>query len=130
MYKHAELTGKIIKAAQNVHNELGYGFIEKVYHNAIVLELRKAGFEAVSEKPITVYYNGQVVGEYFADIVVADKVILEIKAVQTLNSAHEAQLVNYLKATNIDVGLLLNFGKSLEVKRKIFETARHKSLRR
>jgi len=126
MYKHQELTEKIIKAAQNVHNTLGYGFLEKVYHNAMVLELRKMGLEVVSEKPITVYYDSQVVGEYIADIVVADKVILEIKAVQTINPTHEAQLVNYLKATNIDVGLLLNFGKSLEVKRKIFETARRR----
>ncbi len=126
MYKYAELTEKIIKAAQNVHNRLGYGFLEKVYHNAMVLELRKTGLEAASEKAITVCYDGQVVGEYSADIVVADKVILEIKAVQTVNTAHEAQLVNYLKATNIDVGLLLNFGKSLEVKRKIFETARQR----
>jgi len=124
MYKHQELTGEIIKAAQNVHNALGYGFLEKVYHNAMVLELRKMGFDVESEKPICVYYDGQTVGEYFADIVVADKVILEIKAVQAINPVHEAQLVNYLKATNIDIGLLLNFGKSLEVKRKIFETAR------
>lgn len=126
MYKHQELTQQIIKAAQNVHNELGYGFLEKVYHNAMVLELRKMGLDVEYEKPITVYYDDQTVGEYFADIVVADKVILEIKAVQTVNPAHEAQLVNYLKATNIDVGLLLNFGESLEVKRKIFETARQR----
>ena len=126
MYKHQELTQQIIKAAQNVHNTLGYGFLEKVYHNAMVLELRKTGLGVVSEKPITVYYDSQAVGEYVADIVVADKVILEIKAVQTINPAHEAQLVNYLKATNIDVGLLLNFSESLEVKRKIFETARQR----
>jgi len=126
MYKHQELTEKIIKAAQNVHNTLGYGFLEKVYHNAMVLELRKMGLEVAPEKSILVYYDGQIVGEYFADVVVADKVILEIKAVQVLNAAYEAQLVNYLKATNIDVGLLLNFGKSLEVKRKIFETARQR----
>ena len=99
MYKHQELTREIIKAAQNVHNEPGYGFLEKVYHNAMVLELRKMGLDAASEKPIIVYYDGQVVGEYLADIVVADKVILEIKAVQAVNAGHEAQLVNYLKAT-------------------------------
>ena len=81
------------------------------------------GLEAVSEKPVSVCYDGQRIGEYFADIIVDEKVILEIKAVEAVNRAHEAQLVNYLKATNIDVGLLLNFGKSLEVKRKIFETA-------
>ena len=126
MYKHQELTREIIKAAQNVHNSLGNGFLEKVYHNAIVLELRKMGLDVAYEKPISVYYDGQTIGEYFADIVVADKVILEIKAVQAVNAVHEAQLVNYLKATNIDVGLLLNFGKSLEVKRKIFETARQR----
>ncbi len=126
MYKHQELTQKIIKAAQNVHNELGYGFLEKVYHNAMVLELRKAGLEAVSGKPISVCYDGQTVGEYFADIIVDEKVILEVKVVEAVNRAHEAQLVNYLKATNVDVGLLLNFGKSLDVKRKIFETARRR----
>jgi GxxExxY protein len=92
----------------------------------MVLELRKMGLDVVPEKPISVYYDGQTVGEYFADIVVADKVILEIKAVQAVNTVYEAQLVNYLKATNIDVGLLLNFGESLEVKRKIFETARRR----
>jgi GxxExxY protein len=92
----------------------------------MVLELRKMGLDVASEKPISVYYDGQTIGEYFADIVVADKVILEIKAVQAVNPAHEAQLVNYLKATSIDVGLLLNFGGSLEVKRKIFETARQR----
>jgi GxxExxY protein len=124
MYKHSELTGEIIKCAQNVHNTLGFGFLEKVYHNALVLELNKLGFDVESEKPITVYYHGQTIGEYFADLVVAKKVILEIKAVQAINPAHEVQLVNYLKATDIDVGLLLNFGKSLEVRRKIFETAR------
>jgi GxxExxY protein len=126
MYKHQELTQQIIKAAQTAHNKLGYGFLEKVYHNALVMELHKMGLEAAPEKPITVYYDEQVVGEYFADIVVNDKVILEIKAVQTLNAAHEVQLVNYLKATDIDVGLLLNFGESLSVKRKIFETARER----
>ncbi|NIA07908.1 MAG: GxxExxY protein [Actinobacteria bacterium] len=124
MYKCTEITQQIIKAAQNVHNTLGYGFLEKVYHNALVLELRKMGLDVVSEKPIVVHYDGQVIGEYCADVVVADKVILELKAVQTVNPIHEAQLVNYLKATDIEVGLLLNFGKSLEVTRRIFETAR------
>jgi GxxExxY protein len=127
-YKHSELTGEIIKAAQNVHNILGYGFLEKVYHNAMIMELDKAGLKTVTEKPVTVYYCDRIAGEYFADIVVEDKVRLEIKAVEAINPSHEAQLVNYLKATNIDVGLLLNFGKSLEVKRKIFETARRNRL--
>ncbi|MFA5422667.1 MAG: GxxExxY protein [Phycisphaerae bacterium] len=127
MYKHSELTGQIIKAAQNVHNKLGYGFLEKVYHNALLIELPKYGLIAESEKPISVKYEDRIIGEYFADILVENKVILEIKAVKQLNPEHEAQLVNYLKATNIDVGLLLNFGPSLQVKRKIFETLRNNS---
>lgn len=121
MYKHSEITGKIIQCAQRVHGALGFGFLERVYHNAMVLELAKAGFEIESEKKIPVYYGEHIVGDYVADIVVAGRVILEIKAVQELHSAHETQLVNYLKATDIDIGLLLNFGKSLEVKRKIFD---------
>jgi GxxExxY protein len=124
MYEHSDITEKIIKAAHNVHNTLGYGFVEKVYHKAMVIELQSMELSAVAEKPIIVYYANQIVGEYFADIVVSDKVIVEIKAVQALAPAHEVQLVNYLKATNIDVGLLLNFGESLGVKRKIFQTAR------
>ena len=92
MYKHQELTREIIKAAQNVHNTLGNGFLEKVYHNAMVLELRKMGLDAASEKPISVYYDGQTIGEYFADIVVADKVILEIKAVQAVNAVPSMKL--------------------------------------
>lgn len=127
MYKHSELTGEVIKAAQNVHNTLGHGFLEKVYHNAMILELRKAGFTVASERPIRIHYDGQLIGEYYADIVVDDKVILEIKALQTISPVHETQLVNYLKATGIDVGLLLNFGTSLDVKRKVFETARQRT---
>ncbi len=125
MYKHSELTGQIIKAAQDVHNTLGYGFLEKVYHNALLIELPKCGLLVESEKQITVEYDGQSVGEYFVDILVENKVILEIKAVKQINPDYEVQLVNYLKATNIDVGLLLNFGPSLQVKRKIFETSRN-----
>lgn len=125
MYKHSELTGQIIKAAQNVHNTLGYGFLEKVYHNALLVELRKLGLFVESEKQITVEYDGQSIGEYFADILVENKVILEIKATKEISSVYETQLVNYLKATSIDIGLLLNFGPSLQIKRKIFETRRH-----
>ena len=125
MYKHSELTGQIIKAAQNVHNTLGYGFLEKVYHNALLIELPKCGLLVESEKQITVKYDGQSVGEYFVDILVENKVILEIKAVKQTNPDYEVQLVNYLKATKIDIGLLLNFGPSLQVKRKIFETSRN-----
>ena len=127
MYKHSELTGQIIEAAQKVHNTLGYGFLEKVYHKALLIELPKCNLFVESEKQITVKYDGQLIGEYFADILVENKVILEIKAVKEIVSVHETQLVNYLKATNIDVGLLLNFGPSLQVKRKIFETLRNSS---
>jgi len=129
VYEHSDITEKIIKAAHNVHNSLGYGFLEKVYHKAMLIELQLIGLSAVSEKPISVYYTNQIVGEYFADIVVSDKIIVEIKAVQMLTPAHEVQLVNYLKATNIDVGLLLNFGESLSIKRKIFQTARKNHLK-
>ena len=125
MYKHSELTGQIIKAAQDVHNTLGYGFLEKVYHKALLIELPKCGLLVESEKQITVEYDGQSGGEYFVDILVENKVILEIKAVKQINPDYEVQLVNYLKATKIDVGLLLNFGPSLQVKRKIFETSRN-----
>ena len=120
---HQELTGTIIKAALAVHNKLGYGFLEKVYHNAMLIELKKQGLTAESEKSIKVFYDGQEIGDYFADIIVNNKVIVEIKAIKELLAVHETQLVNYLKATDINVGLLLNFGPSMAFKRKIFEKA-------
>ncbi|MCD6297207.1 MAG: GxxExxY protein [Deltaproteobacteria bacterium] len=119
--KYSDLTEKIIKAAYKVHNILGFGFLEKVYQNALMLELKRMGLEASSEMPIKVYYQDQIVGEYVADIVVEDKVILELKAVKELAEIHEVQLVNYLKATGIEVGLLINFGHSVQVKRKVFD---------
>jgi GxxExxY protein len=118
--KHKELSEKIIAAAYNVHNELGYGFLEKVYRNAIVIELQEAGVKCVVEAPLKVSYHNKPVGDYFADIIVDDKIIVEIKAVSKLESVHEVQLVNYLKATGINVGLLINFGQSVEIKRRIF----------
>jgi GxxExxY protein len=116
--KHRELTEGIIKVFYKVYNALGYGFLEKVYENAIVLELGKEGINAIAQAPIKVLYEGHVVGEYFADILVDDKVIIEIKAVKQLAPEHEAQLLNHLKATDIEVGLLLNFGTRPEVKRR------------
>ena len=112
------ITQKIIKAAYNVHNNLGSGFLEKVYRNAMLIELDEMfmGFEY--EKPIKVSYKQQVVGEYFADIFVEDCVIVELKAVEKIVPLHEVQLVNYLTATGIDDGLLINFGSSVTVKRK------------
>lgn len=119
--KYSKLTEKIIKAAYTVHNVLGFGFLEKVYQNALMIELRKTGLSILSEEPITVYYENEIVGEYVADIVVEGKVILELKAVKELTEIHEVQLVNYLKATGIEVGLLLNFGHSVQIKRKVFD---------
>jgi len=120
-YKHREITEKIIGAAQNVHNTLGYGFLEKVYQNALVIELQTLGFDVDVEQPIAVPYRGEIVGNYVADIVVDKKVILEIKAVKELSEIHEVQLVNYLKATGIEVGLLINFGRSVTVKRRVMD---------
>ncbi len=119
--KHADLTQKIIGVFFKVYNTLGYGFSEKVYENALVLELKKLGFEIRQQHPITVYYEGVEVGGYFADIIVNDVVILELKAMRQLLPEHEAQLLNYLKATTIEVGLLLNFGPKAETKRKIYD---------
>ncbi len=126
--KYADLTEKIIGAFFTVYNRLGYGFSEKVYENALVLELRKLGLKVEQQKRITVYYNGQVVGEYLADIVVNEAVLIELKAVRQLLKEHEAQLLNYLKATMIEVGLLLNFGPKAEFKRKVYDNDRKGSL--
>lgn len=118
LYK--ELTGQIIESFYNVYNKLGYGFLEKVYENALCSELNKQGLGIVSQFPIKVYYNEEPVGEYFADILVEDKVIIELKAVELIRIEHEFQLINYLKATKAEVGLLLNFGRKPEFKRKIY----------
>lgn len=118
--KHEQLTDGIINAFYHVYKALGYGFLEKVYENALELELRRRGFHVESQQPITVYYGGDVVGEYFADLFVDRAVIVEIKATAALAAAHEAQLINYLKATGIEVGLLLNFGPRPQIKRKVY----------
>jgi|SRR5579871_3168823 len=118
--KHSEISEKIIKAFFIVYNKLGFGFLEKVYEKALMIELRKLGLEVQSQIPIKVYYDGQEVGLYFADIIVENSIIIELKAGEGLIEEHEAQLVNYLKATNIEVGLLLNFGTKPQFKRKVF----------
>lgn len=115
-----ELTSKVIGAYYNVFNTLGYGFLEKVYENALCLELKKAGIIYANQYPIEVFYENQKVGTYFADILVHDQLIIELKAAESLREEHELQLINYLRATNIEVGLLLNFGKKPEFRRKIF----------
>lgn len=125
-YKYSDLTGQIIKAFYNVYNYLGYGFLEKVYENAMIIELQKMGLHCQKQKPIKVHYYDKEIGDYFADIVVEDKVILELKAAECLMEEHEYQLINYLKATDVEVGLLLNFGKEPEFKRKVL-TAEYKN---
>ena len=121
MMKHKELTAKIIDCAYKVHRELGFGFLESVYENALAIELTKAGLKSEREKRIQVYYDGKVVGEFVADILVEEKVIPELKSVSQIHPAHEAQLINYLKATGIKVGLLINFGEKVEIKRKVLD---------
>lgn len=115
-----ELTGEVIKVYYKVYNSLGYGFLESVYKNAMMIELAAAGLVAEAEKQIAVNYAGRIVGNYAADIVVNDRLIVELKAREALSEAHEAQLVNYLRATHIEIGLLFNFGKVPEFKRKYF----------
>ncbi|MDQ7815592.1 MAG: GxxExxY protein [Melioribacteraceae bacterium] len=117
---HHDLTEKIIHAFYTVYNTLGYGFLEKVYEKAMCIELKRMDLNVEAQKNIRVNYTGYEVGDYFADLVVNDLIILELKAAESLCEEHEAQLINYLKATNIEVGLLLNFGKKPEFKRKIF----------
>lgn len=119
-YLHKELTAEIINRFYKVYNTLGYGFLEKVYEKALKYELEKAGLHVERQKPINVYYETELVGEYFADLLVENKVIIELKATETICEEHENQLINYLKATDIEVGLLVNFGKRPEIKRKIF----------
>ena len=119
-YLHSDLTDKIIRCFYTVYNSLGYGFLERVYENSLCIELKRAGLDVKSQYPISVFFRDELVGEYFADMIVDNCVIIELKACETLNKLHENQLVNYLKATEIEVGLLLNFGKKPEIKRKIY----------
>jgi GxxExxY protein len=125
-YKYEELTEKIIAAFYHVYHALGYGFLEKVYENALTIELRKRGLTAVQQPAIRIKYDGQVVGDYFGDILVENCILIEMKAVDALLPEHEAQLLNCLRGSEYDVGLLLNAGRRPEVKRKTYETARHK----
>ena len=124
MYK--ELTEKIINCFYKVYNTLGYGFLEKVYENNLLIELRKAGLNAEAQKSIKVHYEGKLVGDYFSDIIVEDLIILELKAAENLVEENELQLINYLKATDKEIGLLLNFSKRPEIKRKIFTNDKKK----
>jgi GxxExxY protein len=114
---HKDLTNRIICAFYNVYNILGSGFLEKVYENALVIELKKIGLSVTQQESVKVYYEGVQVGDYYADIIVNGLVILELKAAESLRNEHYAQLINYLKATDKEVGLLLNFGRKPEFKR-------------
>ena len=123
---HKDITDKIIKAFYKVYTELGFGFLEKVYENALFMELIAMGLFCKKQKQIKVYYKGRIVGEYFSDIIVNGCVIVELKAAESLCEEHELQLINYLKATEIEVGLLLIFGKNPEFKRKLLTNDKKK----
>lgn len=122
--KHKELTDGILKTFYEVNNELGYGFLEKVYQNSMYIELKNKGYKVEAQNKIKVYYKGTEVGEYYADLIVENLVILELKAVDYIVKDFENQILNYLRSTNCEVGLLLNFGKKPEFRRKIFENNR------
>lgn len=126
--KHEDITEKILHAFfKRVYHGLGHGFLERVYENAMAFELHRMGLTVVQQAPIQVYYEGAVVGQYQADLLVEDAVIVELKAVQRLTSEHEAQLLNYLRATPHEVGLLLNFGPEPEFRRRVFDNSRKAS---
>ena len=127
--KHADVTDKILHAFfKKVYPKLGYGFLEKVYENALALELRRVGLTVEQQARIEVYYDGVVLGEYFADLLVDGVVIVELKAIQRLGPEEEAQLLNYLRATPYEVGLLLNFGPRPDFRRKVFDNANKPSM--
>ena len=125
--EYFDLSEKIIGCAYRIHNTLGFGFLESVYEKCLAIELNKSGLTAEFQKPVEVYYDNKPVGSYVVDVLVDDKIIVELKAVRTLNVVHEVQLVNYLTATKIPLGLLINFGeKKVEVKRKVLKLDRMK----
>jgi GxxExxY protein len=121
---HKKITDDILKVYYDVYNQLGYGFLEKVYQNALYFELKSKGYKVEAQKQIKVYFKNQLVGEYYADLLIEDKIILELKACEVLMNVHIAQLMNYLKATEIEVGLLLNFGEDPEFKPIIYTNDR------
>lgn len=122
------LTGRIIKVFYKVYNTLGHGFIESVYHNAMILELVDQGFTVETEKPIGVYYFDRIVGRFSADLLVNGKILIELKSKESIHPAHEAQLTNYLRATEVEIGLLFNFGRKPEFKRKYFSNEKKRFL--
>jgi len=123
---HSDITKRIIKSFYSVYNKLGFGFLEKVYENAMMIELMSDGLYCEKQKPIKVYYKEKIVGDYYVDILVENKIIIELKASEGIVEEHELQLINYLKATDLEIGLLLNFGKHAQFKRKIFSNTNKK----
>ncbi len=126
----SELTGEIINAFYTVYNSLGYGFLEKVYENALTFELSKRGFVVEQQKQVTVHYEGQIVGEYFADLLVNGQIILELKAAEAISEAHTAQLLNYLRGTTCEIGFVFNFGPEPAFERRYFSNQHKKNLKK
>ena len=126
--KHEKTSALLLKAFYQVYSELGYGFLERVYENCLIIAARGLGLRVERQVPIRVYYQGEVVGEYFADLVADRAIIVEIKTARSIAAEHEAQLLNYLKATHYEVGLLLNFGMKPEFKRRAYDNTRKGSL--
>jgi GxxExxY protein len=124
---HRQITSKVLRAFYNVYNTLGPGFLEKVYENAMAIELRKMGLRVGQQQPVKVFYQGQLAGNYFADLVVEGVVILELKVADAIHEVFEAQLTNYLKATEIEVGMILNFGPEPTFRRMILTNDRKKA---
>jgi GxxExxY protein len=122
--KHSDLTEKVIGVFYDVHNELGHGFLESTYAQAMVVALEESGLSSMREVPVPVWFRGRKVGQYYADLIVEGVVLLDLKAARTLESAHEAQLLHYLRATEIEVGLLLNFGLRPQFRRLLFDNER------
>jgi len=125
--KHSELTEKIIGVFYDVYNELGHGFLESTYAEALVMALEESGLSATREVPVPIWFRGRRVGPYYADLIVESVILLELKAARTLESAHEPQLLHYLRATRVEVGLLLNFGLRPQFRRLLFDNERKKN---
>jgi GxxExxY protein len=128
-YKYSDLTEIIIQEAYYVFNKLGFGFLEKLYENALFKRLNKLNLKVERQLPISVYFDDEIVGEYVADLIVERKILVELKSVKEIIDIHEMQLVNYLKATGIEVGLLINFGSKIQIKRKVLSKDFYKNLR-
>ncbi|MEM7571356.1 MAG: GxxExxY protein [Bacteroidota bacterium] len=123
-FLHAELSDKVIGAFYKVYNSLGYGFVESVYQNALALELQTLGLEVKKESSIEVFYRGEVIGSFRADLIINDLILLELKSSSSIIDAHILQLNNYLSATNIELGFVFNFGEKPKFKRRVFDNSR------